>query len=367
MTNTEGKKNSPTATEPIINMTPFSNDGDILWEVNGREKQEIQDIKEKEEDSVPEKDTDTEETTELEPESSEEESQEIQEESEEEKPKKKTLRSSKDRRFADFTRKIKERDALLQEAWAQKENLEQQLIVKEQEKIAAEENTIKTYIENIERAHALALEEGNNEKASEAVKLMAQYAARHETLIKQKSEIVNTSKEKPKAPEPYYPQLATQSEEFQNNGAEWIKKNSWADSKSENFDEEMLEEAENYVNILMKQYKFEGRANEIGKPDFFNQITDYIKESFGISLPPKPQKEKLFSPPKGPSNVAPVNRTGTVPNIKKSNQEIVLTPEQVKIAHSVAGIVKINGQRINDPKTLERMYAQSLKNQMARG
>lgn len=367
MTNPEGiKKISPTATEPIINIIPPHDGGEISWEVNDGEDPEIPGVQEKKEENTVE-DKEIEEKQQTQEDSGEEQSVEDEEETDEEKPKKK-LRSSKDRRFADFTRKIKQRDALLQEVYAQKAHLERQLVLKEQEKIAAEENSLKTYMENIERVHAQALEDGNNDKAAEASRLMAQYAARHETLAKQKQDLGNYSQEPPKtAPQNYSP-LEAQSEEFQNNGKEWIKKNAWADSNSGNFDEEMLEVAENYVNTLIKQYKFEGRANEIGKPEFFSQITDHVKEEFGI-YPPSPtihQKEKLFSSPKGSSNVAPVNRTGTTPNIKKSTQEITLTPEQIKIAHSMSGL-KFNGQRITDKKTLENMYRENLKKQMGRG
>jgi hypothetical protein len=363
MTNPEGiKRTSSTATEPVINIIPPHDGGEISWEVNDGEEPEIPGVQEKKEEEPV-----LEEKSESDKESVEEESVEDEEETDEEKPKKK-LRSSKDRRFADFTRKIKQRDALLQEVYAQKANLERQLVLKEQEKITAEENSLKTHMESIERAHAVALEEGNNEKAAEASRLMAQYAARHETLTKQKHELVNYSQENQRSIEKNYFPLETQSEDFRNNGKEWIKNNSWADSNSDNYDEEMLEVAENHVNSLIKQYKFEGRANEIGQPDFFNQITDHVKEEFGISKPSTPalQKERLFSSPKGASGVAPVNRTGTTPNIKRSSQEISLTSEQIKIAHSMSGL-KFNGQRITDKKTLENMYRENLKKQMGRG
>ena len=359
-------KTSPTATEPIINIIPPHDGGEISWEVNDGEEPEIPGVQEKkEEETVGDKNI--EEKQESDQESAEEEPVEDEEETDEEKPKKK-LRSSKDRRFADFTRKIKQRDALLQDVYAKNAHLERQLLLKEQEKIAAEENSLKTHMESIERAHAVALEDGNNEKAAEASRLMAQYAARHETLTKQKQELVTYSQEKPQTVEQNDFPPETQTEQFNNNGAEWIKKNSWADPNSENFDEEMQKVAEEQVKPLIRQYKYEGRAHAIGKPEFFNQITENVKEEFGISTPPPnaPQKEKLFSSPKGASNVAPVNRTGTTPNIKKSTQEINLTPDQVRIAHSMSGL-KFNGQRVTDKKTLENMYREKLKQQMGRG
>ena len=359
-------KTSSTATEPIINIIPPHDGGEISWEVNDGEEPEIPGVQEKkEEESVVDKNTDEKQESGEEP--VEEDGDEGAEETEEEKPKKK-LRSSKDRRFADFTRKIKQRDALLQDVYAKNAHLERQLLLKEQEKITAEENSLKTHMESIERAHAVALEDGNNEKAAEASRLMAQYAARHETLTKQKQELVTYSQEKPQTVERNDFPPETQTEQFNNNGAEWIKKNSWADPNSENFDEEMQKVAEEQVKPLIRQYKYEGRAHEIGSSDFFNQITDHVKEEFGISTssPSVPQKEKLFSSPKGFSNVAPVNRTGTTPNIKKSTQDVVLSPEQIRIAHSMSGL-KFNGQRVTDKKTLENMYRENLKKQTGRG
>lgn len=366
MSNSENvNTTSPIATQPIINIINPIGSEDISWEVKDGEPIDLpfqEEIK-KEEVVEPEKIENEQEAGE-EPQAEDIEAKEPEDETLE-KEKKKPLRAPKDRRIAELTRKNKQYEAVLSDTLKQKEYLERQLSQKAQEKIVAEENLLKNHLENIEKAHADALEEGDYEKAAKAANLMAQYAARHETIAQQKYQLSIPAPQNP-PPENQPPRLYEQSEEFQTNGKDWIENNTWADQNSNNFDEEMLGEAENYVNLLMKQYKFEGRAHDIGKPEFFNRITQHVREVFDIAPPSKPIKEKLVMNANTTSNVAPVNRTGTMSNVARGKQEIVLSPEQVKMAHSMSGI-KLNGQRITDRKQLENLYRDNLRNQMKRG
>lgn len=348
---------SITATEPVINMINPVDRGDISWEVKDGEDDIIPGVDEEKEESP--KETGKEEKEETDAENIDEESSEDNEEDEEleeDKPKKKKIRNSKDNRFADFTRKIRNRDELLKESYARQSQLERELALEKQEKIKVEAESLKNYMQTIERAHATALEDGDNEKAAEASRLMAQYAARHETKMK---EVVNIPQPQPHIQETDNNQLIYQSEEFQRNGKDWIKKNQWADQSSSNFNPRLLSVAEEYVNQLIDHYTFEERGEEIGTADFFDEISNHVKETIGIGEK-KTTKDKMFTAPKGQASVSPVSRKGSSPNITKQDNEIVLTPEQIKIADGMMGL-KFNGQRINDKQTLRNMYKEQLK------
>lgn len=364
------QKQSPLATEPIINMIAPHDGGQISWEV--REESVPQEVPDKENSPTPEEgENDHDQQNEGQETTEEGEGQKLDEEN------RKKLRPSKtaDRRIADVTRKYRQTEAVLKQTYLKNDQVEREneelkraLLAAKQEKISAEENALKYYMKNIESEHAAALEEGNSEKAAEATRLMAEYAARREAVARQKNELDNYAKAKPpvqtvptEQPEQYddlVSQIA-QTEDFQNNGEEWIKKNQWANSKSMNFNKKMLQEAEIYLHHLGNQYSFEGRAEEIGSPEFFEEITEHVRETFNIA-PPKPKK--LFSSPQS-SNVSPVGRTGTVPNIQKTSHDIVLTPLQIQTAHSLVGR-KLNGQRIADKKAAENLYKENLIKQM---
>lgn len=361
----ESQKKSPLATEPIINIVAPHDGGEISWEVRDEEGAQgpTDQIDEKETPPAPEE---TENDADNQP-----EDQETTEEGEE-KPRKPRVSKTADRRIADVTRKYRQTEAVLKQTYLKNDQVEREneelkraLLATRQEKISAEENAIKYYMKNIESEHAAALEEGNSEKAAEATRLMAEYAARREAIIRQKSELENYAKAKA-APQPVQTAQSDQyddpisqiaeTEDFKHNGQEWIKKNLWADINSKNFNKKMLQEAENHLHQLGNQYTFEGRAEEIGSPEFFEEITEHVKETFNIS---SPKPKKLFSSPQS-SNVSAVSRTSTVPNIQKTNQDIVLTPEQIKIAHGLIGM-KFNGQRLTNRKVAENMYKDSLR------
>ena len=115
-------------------------------------------------------------------------------------------------------------------------------------------------------------------------------------------------------------------------------KNSWANPKSPHFDKEMYDEADNYSIRLARKYKLEGRGDEVGTEDFFNEITDYIKDSYDISTNPqasnsKPQSRDRMqmktdkSPP-----VGSVTRQTPINQPSSKSRDIVLTPEQKEIA-----------------------------------
>lgn len=357
---------SHTATQPIINIRDEENAHNISWEVTGDDPlpaplSEIQ----KEEDPKEEITIEDVQTPE---DDDENEKEKISQDSQDDNlEKKKTLRAPKDKRFADFTRKIKQRDTLINEYSAENVYLKKQLAIKDEEKVKDEAKYISSEITNIEKAHAEALAEGDYETATKAASLLAQYSARKETLTQQRNHLEAARQNVNPQPQFQESETSPQSEEFEINGTEWKKNNPWADDKSVNYDHEMLQEAENHVMWLMKQYKRQGRGDEIGSPDFFNEITHHIDEVYGFSSSPAKPTNKLVMKGNTAPGVAPVSRGATVSNTTKSRQEVNLTPEQIAFAHSMSGKVSFNGVRVTDKAKLEAIYKANLIQQSKRG
>jgi hypothetical protein len=148
---------------------------------------------------------------------------------------------------------------------------------------------------------------------------------------------------------------------------EWIEQNSWADPNSHQYDLEMFETADNYSLLLMRKYQRQGRENEIGTSKFFDEITDFVKNSYDIDIPSAPVKTQSKdrmqmktdkSPPVGPVNRQSIQSQ----EAPRKPNDINLTPEQKEIAHSLKGHVRDpkTGQKIMDSKTLEEIYKRNL-------
>lgn len=348
-------KTSTIATEPIINIGKMPGDNDISWVVRDDEnietpvepldKATIEDIER--EDEKPEQEDET--------------HVEQQDESHDEEPtveRKKSNKNPPAKRIAEITRKYKNTQAELAEAKAREEYYLQQLTLKEEEKVQSEAKIIGSELKNIERAYSEALSEGDHETATKAASLMAQYTARQESLAQQKYAMELNRKNTPR-PQVQYEEneLDDLGEEFQNNGKAWISQNPWADSGDpKNFSPRLLQKAEAFAEELMDLYKLEGRGEEIGSPDYFNEITQHVRGSFSVNSPSRPQKDKLVMKGDGTPGVAPVNRTSNMPNIERSKQQVVLSPEEKAFAHSMAGKVTFDGQRITDKAKLEKIY-----------
>jgi hypothetical protein len=355
---------SPTATQPIINIIDPKNSGDISWEVNDGLPSENP-LKEIEREEIPPEGEENEEKEQVEVEEKETED-ESQEQEEDGVEKKKTLRAPKNKRISDLTRKIKQRDSMLQEVLARnqllekdREELKKQNALQEKQRLEDESKHIDNYIKTIREAHSDALAEGEYERATEAASLLAQYNARKETLAQQKyqMDVARTQQPPQQSPQEYQDSQWRQlSEEFQTNGKEWITQNQWADANSVNYDPEMLQEAEEYVENLMRRYKFEGRGEEIGTPEFFGEITQHVRDTFDLPITPSKLKSKLVMKGNQMANVAPVNRSNPMSPTSKSKQDIQLTHEQRAMAHSMSGKVFLKGVRVTDKPTLEAIY-----------
>lgn len=333
----------------------------ISWEIAGEEEttqfppnqEEV-----KEEISPHEEEQDIAEKTQSIPESDDEATEESEK-------KKKKNRISEKSRIAQLTRELRQAQSVAHDVLSRNQFLESKISQKEKESFTTQENYLTAQKERVKKYLTDAIEEGDPSKIAEANDLLSQYNT--EILINKQKQIVQT--EIPQQRSYTQPSYEEPIEiPYEETGKEWMEKNSWANPQSPHFDKEMYEEADNYSIRLARKYKLEGRGDEVGTEDFFNEITDYIKDSYDISTTPqasnsKPQSRDRMqmktdkSPP-----VGSVTRQTPINQPSSKSRDIVLTPEQKEIAYSLRGFVRDpkTGQKVQDNRTLEEIYKRNL-------
>jgi len=333
----------------------------ISWEIAGEEEttqfppnqEEV-----KEEISPHEEEQDIAEKTQSIPESDDEATEESEK-------KKKKNRISEKSRIAQLTRELRQAQSVAHDVLSRNQFLESKISQKEKESFTTQENYLTAQKERVKKYLTDAIEEGDPSKIAEANDLLSQYNT--EILINKQKQIVQTEIPQQRS----YTQSSYEEPieiPYEETGKEWMEKNSWANPQSPHFDKEMYEEADNYSIRLARKYKLEGRGDEVGTEDFFNEITDYIKDSYDISTTPqasnsKPQSRDRMqmktdkSPP-----VGSVTRQTPINQPSSKSRDIVLTPEQKEIAYSLRGFVRDpkTGQKVQDNRTLEEIYKHNL-------
>lgn len=352
------------ATQPIFMDRSQDQEQEISWEISdGQETplppqlEEVKDV-----DLSEEKGPEVSLTEEVEPESD----ADIPTDEEETEKKKKKNRISEKNRIAQLIREKKQAQSVAHDVLSRNQYLEAKIAQKEKEASENHQNYLTSQKEQIKKYLTDAIEEGDPAKITEANDLLAQYNS--EILWIKKQNTQELSKEK----DTQYPNPNSYQEParipFEETGIEWIEKNTWANPNSEDFDEEMFQEADNYSVRLARKYKLEGRGREIGTDDFFNEITDYIRNSYDIvntnPFPSKPptrdrmQMKTDKSPPVG--SVTRQSPQGG--ESSRRQNDITLTPEQREMAHSLRGFVRdpTTGRKVIDNKTLEDIYKRNL-------
>lgn len=334
----------------------------ISWEIAGEEEttqfppnpEEV-----KEEIAPHEEEQETSEKTQSIPESDEEATEELEK-------KKKKNRTSEKSRIAQLTRELRQAQSVAHDVLSRNQFLESRISQKEKESFATQENYLTAQKERVKKYLTDAIEEGDPSKIAEANDLLSQYNTEILLLGKQKQSFQTEVPQQKSYEQPYYEEPAEIP--YEEAGKEWMDKNSWANPKSPHFDKEMYDEADNYSIRLARKYKLEGRGDEVGTEDFFNEITDYIKDSYDISTTlqasnSKPQSRDRMqmktdkSPP-----VGSVTRQTPINQPSSKSRDIVLTPEQKEIAYSLRGFVRDpkTGQKVQDNRTLEEIYKRNL-------
>lgn len=282
---------------------------------------------------------------------------------EKEKAKKKN-RTSEKKRIADLTRQLKQAQSVAHDVLTRNQYLETKLTEKQKEALAQEENLITSQKERIKKYLADALEEGDSEKIADAHDLLSQYNAELRLINSRKNSPQTEQQYAPPPPQqPYYIEQDQVDHEI---GAEWLDNNPWANPHSPDFDPELHQEADNYSIKLAKKYTLSGKKSEIGSAEFFDEISNYMQSCYEIepsSQIEKPQsKGRIQMKTETSSRVAPVTRNINAGESTTRKADIVLTPEQREMAHTLRGFITDprTGQKITDNKILEEIYKRNL-------
>lgn len=137
----------------------------------------------------------------------------------------------------------------------------------------------------------------------------------------------------------------------------WIEQNEWFQPQSDNFDQEMFEEATLFAKRLERRLKAAGKAKDIGNDDYFAEIDRHIREEFPDAFDDAPP-QKRTPPMKRDATAVPVTRSangGVTPN----KNVVRLTADERRIAHSLAAngaITNKDGSRPT-PEQAEKIYA----------
>jgi|ERR1700678_95047 len=279
--------------------------------------------------------------------------------------KKKKNRISEKNRISQLTKELRQARAVNHDVLTRNQYLEAKVSQKDKEALTAQENYLTSQKERVKKYLTDALEEGDPAKIAEANDLLGQYNAQILLMNNQKQNVQESS------PPSYNPQSYDDpiDNPYKEAGNEWMNQNTWANPNSPHFDQEMYEAADNYSIRLARKYKLEGKADEVGSPDFFDEITDYVKSSYDIQTPANssttskpPAREKMQMKTDKSPPVGSVNRPTTHSDQPIRAKDVVLSPEQVDTALSLRGYVRDpkTGKPITDNNTLIEIYKRNL-------
>jgi hypothetical protein len=294
------------------------------------------------------------------------EDEDTQEDGQEDHPRKKrSNKVSSQRRIAELTRKLKEAESFAHTVLNQKEYLQKKLGHKEKESVANYENLLNNSKHQIKEAMIKAHEEGDSVLHAQASDLLNQYNTELMFIKKQKENGYYNQYDnlRSEIPQEIFNEPEEEIDDYEVEVyLDWTKKNSWANPKSRNFDPELLNEANEYSEILMKKYRLQGRKDDIGNPRFFDEITDFMNQSYGTSnnQEERPHRMQMRNP--NTPGVAPVSRNFSNSQSSKTRSDIVLSPEQKQVAHAMRGYVRDkNGNKITSNSELESYYKNELR------
>lgn len=236
--------------------------------------------------------------------------------------KKKTLRNKFDQLLAENRAKdiqlqqsrayIQEQERRLAEAQAKAEQSAHNSNIYYENSLENDEQRVITELE-------IAEESGDTRKKIELQKRLAEIAAQKQTLLLSKSlpKQQDQQFQPPPYQEPYYqpPPQTYESPTYQpinEHFEDWIENNSYYDTNSPDFDQELFNEANEIAAILNKRLKFNNASHIIGTPDYFNAISNEMNERYGLSNKSKSdERDDYYEDNIQPYEVAPVTRKGT--------------------------------------------------------
>jgi hypothetical protein len=288
-------------------------------------------------------------------------------EGQEEQPKKKRgNKVTSQRRIADLNRKLKEAQSFAYTIMSQKEALEKRLTRKEQESLDNYEKSLVSDKERILQAMVDAEDEGDTVKKVKATDLLNQYNSEIMDVQRKREKAAHTVPPKNDFPTDIFEDTYENQvdEEIHQVGQEWMSRNAWANPQSPHFNQELWAEADQYSKDLAKAYQLEGADEEIGSPEFFDEISSYMRSSYNVGRErPSTQKTGSIRMRNPGTQVSPVQRTIPGKTSPSGRTPITLSAQEREIAHSMRGFVKDQktGQKIYDNAGLEAHYARNVR------
>ena len=349
--------------EPVfINVHDNESAKEISWVVGNDDGDVIVPPKE----TKPEPDKET-----VREEDSEDAHEEEGDEEDEEAPKKRKNKVTAQRRIADLTRKLKAAHDFTHDVMNQKENVERQLAATVKAKTAFHENLLATRKEQIKREMIRAHEEGDSQAYAEANDLMSQYNTEMMRIQNEKQAgLYEPYRSNNYVPDDMFDTSDPYPEPMDDNahkiGMSWIKRNPWADKNSSSFRPALAQQADQFSLALEDRYVLEGREDEIGSPEFWEDISDYMADSYGAvqktERQEEPRKRQMtMRSPRG-SAVAPPSRRSVDGSSRNQARDMQLSREQIDFARSMRGFVKdAKGNKNMDNKGLEEAYKRNLR------
>jgi hypothetical protein len=259
---------------------------------------------------------------------------------------------------------------------------QRQLEQKEQHNSAYYENNLHTRGNAVLNELKIAKEEGDIEKEVALSRDLAEIEAAKSTYNLYKSQQRQQPSENSYAPHydaQEYNNYASPYQESSYNEPEnealeeWLEKNQWADQNSPSYSPRLSKEVTDLAAELDDVLRYNGSANIIGTPQYYQTLDNLMNERYAVSQPNRQSESYQTSenyPPReerqmnsGRHTVAPVTRRGSSMsdqyvnrNPNSTRQSIPLTQEEYTFARNLKIKMPDGSYRSGSPEALNRFY-----------
>jgi len=238
-------------------------------------------------------------------------------------------RSRLDERLAALAKRAAEAEARAVDAERRAAERDQQLATERTVQVGAMENALKAELTSVKRELVDAKTIGDYSAEAEATaklaKLSADLSAVEAFRASQPRQQEQTQQQERQAP---------QQRQAPSNPVKdaWVTTNSWFDRNSPDYDQEMAIDATAFAQKLEARLQRDGKANEIGTPQYFTLIDEHINKLYPEDDAPPARKMPAMRTDK---SVAPVSRQTGPASAPKKNI-VRLSAEQRQIAEAVS-------------------------------
>ncbi len=282
--------------------------------------------------------------------------------------KKKRPRNTAEQRIAQVIGENKDLKAVLNAIYEENTYLKSKVQTSDNTATTIRESDLQLKIDMAKRYMQEALDRQDSAAVAEANDALAEFRAELRWVKDRKNQ----------APEeyisdqlaPYIDEYNTTSQyaEYDENKPEnpyrddWMSNNEWYDQGSPLYDHELALEADAYATNLIRTCKFNNRADLIGGPEFFNEISNYMTSKYGANQQQAPrsdmqQMQEETQAPRQQPNRAPIASPTRTPSNGAAGPKAVrqLNADEKAIAH--ATITEYNGKPVHKMEDREKIYA----------